>query len=138
MATVLTSETSSDFKSSPQSFSTRNSRKPILSLRALRGLAILEQGSQIIRVDDKTYQVSSQTRSCKYKVTWSTGKWFCECADFQKRNKDCKHIFAVKYFLDLPRIIESNSGEIDVSFGRSVIRKVCPQPIMTSKKTIRF
>jgi transposase-like protein len=83
--------------------------------RELRGLGIVAQGGQIQRLDDGLFQVKSQCKDgVSYKVRWINDKWECECPDYLKRNKPCKHIFAVNFVLNLPSMILANSE----MFGR--------------------
>ncbi len=85
------------------------------SLRELRGLGILALGGQIMRESDTTFLVKSQSnQSSFHMVVWKDDKWVCDCEDFVKRCKPCKHIYAVNFLLDLPRIVLSNSQ----AFGR--------------------
>ncbi|MGQ9691459.1 MAG: IS6 family transposase [Thermoproteota archaeon] len=48
-----------------------------------------------------------------YTVSWVEGKWTCECEDYAKRGKMCKHIYAVNFLLDLPRILLLNSDAFE-------------------------
>jgi transposase-like protein len=81
-----------------------------LSLRELRGLAIVALGGQIKRMDKGVFMVKSQSEmSIYHRVEWRDNKWICNCADYKRRNKPCKHIYAVNFLLDLPRILLSNS-----------------------------
>lgn len=80
-----------------------------LSLRELRGLGIVAVGGQIQRASDTTYIVKSQGGDSSYKVEWIGDKWTCNCQDYLKRGKPCKHIYAVNFLLDLPRIVLLNS-----------------------------
>ena len=81
-----------------------------LSLRELRGLGIVAAGGQIERVDENRFIVRSQSADGAYhNVEWIDGKWICDCPDYLKRKKPCKHIFAVNFLLDLPKIVLANS-----------------------------
>ncbi|MGB9959865.1 MAG: IS6 family transposase [Candidatus Bathyarchaeales archaeon] len=81
-----------------------------LSLRELRGLGIVMLGGQIKRVSDGVFLVKSQLNpSACHRVEWRNEEWVCDCADHVKRGKPCKHIYAVNFLLDLPRIVLSNS-----------------------------
>jgi len=81
-----------------------------LSLRELRGLGIVALGGQIKRVGESAFLVKSQSNPSAYhRVEWRGNGWVCDCADYAKRNKPCKHIYAVNFLLDLPRIVLLNS-----------------------------
>ncbi|MEM3698107.1 MAG: IS6 family transposase [Candidatus Bathyarchaeia archaeon] len=81
-----------------------------LSLRELRGLSIVALGGQIKKADESTFLVRSQSDpSSHHKVKWNDDGWVCDCADYAKRRKPCKHIYAVNFLLDLPRIVLLNS-----------------------------
>lgn len=76
--------------------------------RELRGLAIVASGGQIKRINDTLFLVRSQSGEGDYRVCWSSGRWSCACADFQKSKKSCKHIYAVNFALNLPKMIQAN------------------------------
>ncbi len=84
------------------------------SLRELRGLGILVVGGQIERVSENHFLVRSQsTDGVVHNVVWTDGRWMCDCADYLRRKKPCKHIFAVNFLLDLPRILLANSSAFE-------------------------
>ena len=86
-------------------------------MRAMRGLAIVALGGQIRRVNDSLFFVKSQSSLGNHRVERIGSRWVCDCEDYEKRLKACKHIYAVNFLLDLPEIILSNSS------GQE---KVCP------------
>lgn len=89
-----------------------------LSLRELRGLGILALGGQIKRESENVFLVKSQSnQSTFHRVEWKRDKWICDCRDYIKRGRPCKHIYAVNFLLDLPRVVLSNS---------EAFRKLCP------------
>ncbi len=69
-------------------------------MRVVRGYAIISKGDTPKQISKETYIVPSQSGNGEYKVT-KNGKWKCTCPDFVERQKDCKHIHAVKLFLGL-------------------------------------
>ena len=77
-------------------------------MRLLRGLEIILMGGQIRRVSRDKFLVKSQKGNGWYEVVWRNRKWRCSCADYKKRKKDCKHIYAVLTFLNLPSILMRN------------------------------
>lgn len=50
------------------------------------------------------YSVPSQSRSGYYRVRSVDNKAVCGCKDFALRNRNCKHIYAVLYFLKWERL----------------------------------
>jgi len=77
-------------------------RKLNLSLRELRGLGIVALGGQIEMINDTIFAVKSQSNlGAFHRVEWK---------DEKERQKPCKHVYAVNFLLDLPRIVLSNSG----------------------------
>jgi transposase-like protein len=84
-------------------------RKSGFSLRELRGLGIVALGGQIKRESDGIFLVRSQSNSSAYhRVEWRDSEWVCDCLDYLKRKKPCKHIYAVNFLLDLPKIVLAN------------------------------
>ena len=69
-------------------------------MRVVRGYAIISKGDTPKQVGEETFIVPSQSGNGEYKVTIN-GKCKCTCPDFVERQKDCKHIHAVKLFLGL-------------------------------------
>jgi transposase-like protein/Zn finger protein HypA/HybF involved in hydrogenase expression len=61
--------------------------------------------NNVTQVDQTTFIVNSQhTPSKSYKVAWNRKKWICNCDDYLKHKKTCKHIHAVRYYLLLQSI----------------------------------
>jgi len=79
------------------------------SRRALRGLAIVARGGQVSRVNDKLFYVKSQSGNGSYAVQWRLHRWNCECPDHLRTGRLCKHIYAVNFVMDLPRIVLENT-----------------------------
>ncbi len=70
--------------------------------REQRGRLLIEQGAKPQMALDNVFLMPSQfTQGRKYKVIENYDKWVCTCPDYQKRHLDCKHILAVKYWLEL-------------------------------------
>ncbi|MDA4127333.1 MAG: hypothetical protein OK452_09080 [Thaumarchaeota archaeon] len=99
------------------------------SRRQLRGLGIVATGRRITRTSDSTFQVKSQSGVGFYWVRTHAGKFSCECADYQKVGKHCKHIFAVEFSHKLPAILEMNSGALSTAPYPQVERPL-PRPRM--------
>lgn len=82
--------------------------------RQMRAFGIVIQGGQIHKIDNGHYKVQSQTSDRTYNVVFEASKWSCNCPDFGKSLKPCKHLFAVQYYLKLPHIMQANG------YGRSL------------------
>ncbi len=96
------------------------------SQRELRGLGLVAIGGQIQRLNDKLFLVKSQgTDDASYRVKWINDKWKCDCPDYMKRDKPCKHIYAVNFLLDLPSVVLSNA---------EILERICPY--CGSKETV--
>jgi transposase-like protein len=76
--------------------------------RELAGIQLLQKKIRIIRKNESNYQVSSESDpTLKYEVNWHRNRWVCGCPDFEKRDKKCKHVYALEYFLMLNEISEN-------------------------------
>jgi putative transposase len=69
----------------------------------MKGRMIAEKPNQIQRLDNRFYKVNSQSRDLCYDVVKKkeSSGWLCTCPDFQHRNVQCKHIWAVQFSLKL-------------------------------------
>jgi transposase-like protein len=67
--------------------------------REEKGRMIAEKPNQIQRLDERFYRVNSQSRDICYEVVKKkeSTAWLCTCPDFQHRNVQCKHIWAVQF-----------------------------------------
>lgn len=61
----------------------------------------LNPNVQILRINDFTYHVKSQTTKREYDVIHTEQGWICTCPDHQFRKVCCKHIHAVEFSLKL-------------------------------------
>jgi len=64
-----------------------------------RARIILSQEKAIHWIDKGLFTVKSQTGVGRYRVEWRIDKWICNCPDYTKNNRDCKHIIAVQHYL---------------------------------------
>jgi hypothetical protein len=62
---------------------------------------IIAKGEKIIKVDNMTYTVPSQTGNWFYTVKWNGVEWYCNCPDHNKRNLPCKHIYSTMLWIGL-------------------------------------
>ncbi len=82
--------------------------KQVVMSREERGRQIAEQPNRIIRLDERFYKVASQSGQGMYDVVKrKTGGWLCDCPDFQNRDVQCKHIWAVQISLTVRREVEA-------------------------------
>ena len=90
-----------------------NGKNPSEQMRVVRGYAIISKGDMPKRIDDKTFTIPSQNGNGEYTVT--TGKKFtCSCPDFNERKMDCKHIHALKFYLDFNNKVKiENKGIVE-------------------------
>jgi len=82
-------------------------KKASEQMRVVRGYAIISKGDTPKKIAKETFEVPSQNGNGKYTIT-KNGRWECNCPDFQNRFKDCKHIHAVKFFLDLQKKVKQD------------------------------
>jgi len=94
--------------------------------REERGRMIAENPNQIMRLRDRFYKVNSQSGHGMYDVIKKkeSSGWLCTCPDFQYRNVQCKHVWAVQLSLKIreqvqARVIEPITGIEACIFCRS-------------------
>ncbi len=68
-------------------------------VRKIRAYAIISKGDQIDEAED-CYYVPSQSGKDKYKVCEGE-RWTCTCPDYKDRQTNCKHIYAVRFWLSV-------------------------------------
>ncbi len=94
-------------------------RVPSEKMWMVRGYAIISKGDIPKQIDSKTFVVPSQNDNGEYKVTLKR-KPVCTCPDYQKRHIPCKHIHAVRFYLDFNNKVKiENKGIVSE-------RPVCP------------
>ena len=72
-----------------------------LSKREFKSIQIVVNNG-VIPVNQSKFLVRSQLNPNKwYEVVWQRNRWCCNCEDYTKRNKRCKHIHAVCYYIAL-------------------------------------
>ncbi len=74
----------------------------------MRGQQIAKLDHQIKRLDDKTYQVNSQSGHGLYTVVKGYRDWRCSCPDHMYRELKCKHIWAIEFSLKLRDRVREN------------------------------
>ncbi len=73
----------------------------LTTTREMRGQAIAQHNGQVNRIDDYLYVVKSQSNNGEYTINKVDGEWLCDCADFNYRHVECKHIHAVNFSLSM-------------------------------------
>jgi transposase-like protein len=73
----------------------------LITTREERGQTIAQHNGQVKRIDDYLYIVKSQSHNGEYTVNKVDGEWLCDCADFNYRNVECKHVYAVNFSLSI-------------------------------------
>ena len=72
------------------------------------GRAIAEKDRHIMRMNDHSYKVKSQSSDILYDITLTEIGWKCTCPDHQTRGVKCKHIFAVELVFNLREQVKKN------------------------------
>jgi len=81
-------------------------------MRFLRGMEIVAIGGQVRHVTDSKYLVRSQHKDRWYNVEWRNGRWVCDCPDYVKRERICKHTFAIFFLFGLPQVLLANLSSV--------------------------
>lgn len=72
----------------------------------------LNPNQQILRINDYTYHVKSQTTKREYDVISTESGWICTCPDHTYRKICCKHIHAVEFSLKLRQQVREKNRVI--------------------------
>ena len=98
-------------------------------MRVVRGYAIISKGDVPQKIDENTFMIPSQNDNGEYTITNNKG-WKCNCPDFEKRHKNCKHIHAVKFYLDFNKKVKIKNQ------GRVGNRPSCPYSLSLNPSNI--
>jgi transposase-like protein len=79
-----------------------------VNLRMFRGKEIYNTLGQIKKMFEGIYLVRSQSGRGNYTVSETPHGWVCQCPDHRYREVECKHIWAVKFFLKIKAKIREN------------------------------
>ena len=96
-----------------------NGKSASEQMRVVRGYAIISKGDVPQKIDDNTFTIPSQNDNGEYTVT-KGNKWECSCPDFEDRKMDCKHIHAVKFYLDFNKKVKIENK------GIAKKKEICP------------
>jgi transposase-like protein len=75
--------------------------------RMIRGYAIIAKGDEPILVSSDEFKIHSQSGKGYYLVRKGVHVWTCNCPDCFYRGVECKHINAVKFWMKLKGILET-------------------------------
>ena len=104
---------------SPMRVNKLENKNPSEQMRMVRGYAIISKGDVPKRIDAKTFSIPSQNGNGTYTISIGR-KSQCSCPDYRERKMDCKHIHAVRFFLDF-----NNKVKIE-NKGIIIDRQSCP------------
>lgn len=100
--------------------------------REQRGQFLIEQGFSPKVKAEQSFVFPSQFSKEKYQVIKQSDNWLCSCKDHSCRGVQCKHIFAIKHWLDLRQYL-TNEGIFE---GSESILPTCIY--CNSIKVVRF
>ena len=80
-------------------------------LREVRGYAIISKGDTPQQTGKNTFTIPSQHGNGSYIITIGT-RPTCTCPDFVSRQKLCKHIHAVRFYLDFNNKVKTENKGI--------------------------
>jgi len=90
-----------------------NNKNGSEKMREVRGYAIISKGDTPQKIGNDTFSIPSQREDKTYIIKIGN-KTTCTCPDFEKRHKDCKHIHAVRFYLDFNNKVKTeNKGIVD-------------------------
>jgi len=88
-----------------------NQKNPSEKMREVRGYAIISKGDTPQKIDKDTFTIPSQREDKIYTITMGKNPT-CTCPDFENRHKDCKHIHAVRFYLDFNNKVKTENKGI--------------------------
>jgi len=77
-------------------------------MREVRGYAIISKGDTPQKVGKDTFTIPSQQGNGEYTINMKP-TLSCTCPDFVGRGKDCKHIHAVRFYLDFNNKVKTEN-----------------------------
>jgi putative transposase len=107
--------------------------------RTIRGYAIISKGVTPTVLDNDSWLMPSQTTNEKYLVR-NTGFGFtCECPDFLYRHSDCKHIHAIRFWLNLKeKIRQKETIEVQEELANRCVYCYSEDIIKKDKRQTKF
>src|SRR3989344_2666652 len=104
-------------------------KNPSEQMRMVRGYAIISKGDVPQRIDARTFSTPSQNGNGTYIVSIGR-KCQCSCPDFQGRKMDCKHIHAVRFYLDFNKKVKTEN--------KGIVMEKLSCPYCNSEDTIGY
>jgi len=90
-----------------------NNKNASEQMREVRGYAIISKGDTPKQINKDTFTIPSQNGNGECTITMKR-KPTCTCPDFEKRQMDCKHIHAVRFFVDFnTKVKTENKGIVE-------------------------
>lgn len=80
--------------------------------RMLRGRTMIESGIIPVQIGENQWRIKSQTTDQEYTVTGYDDQWCCDCPDKTFKRSPCKHIYAIRYWLD--QQLKHNEDTVEV------------------------
>ncbi|MBI5391309.1 IS1/IS6 family transposase [Candidatus Woesearchaeota archaeon] len=106
-----------------------NEKNASEQMRVVRGYAIISKGDVPKQIDAKTFSIASQNGNGEYNIIVGK-KWLCSCPDFAGRKMDCKHIHAVRFFLDFKNKVKTEN--------KGIVAEKLSCPYCSSQDTIGY
>jgi transposase-like protein len=76
---------------------------------------MIEQGFEPVEIDNRTFQIHSQSNDKQYNVLHKYNAWYCNCPDYLYRKIECKHIHAIRFWQELKnKLVAEQPQEITV------------------------
>jgi transposase-like protein len=96
-------------ESNPTRKESQTENKNLALTREERGKAIAQKPNQIVRLDERFYEVNSQSGNGMYNVIKKkeSSGWLCDCPDHVHRKVQCKHIWAVQFSLRIREQVQA-------------------------------
>lgn len=77
----------------------------VLTRREQKGINLFSE-KHVQEISQSKFLVRSETNETQsYEINWMEKKWVCSCPDFIQKQKNCKHILAVSYYLTVKAFI---------------------------------
>jgi transposase-like protein len=90
--------------------------------RKIRGYAIISKGDSPEHIGRGVYRIPSQSGNGVYIVSHhNPNHWACNCQDYLTRRINCKHIYAIKFWLTLKKKIEEKE-ELEITIPKHANR----------------
>ncbi|MGB9694186.1 MAG: hypothetical protein ACPLYF_05020, partial [Fervidobacterium sp.] len=104
-----------------------------LSKREMKSLEII-MNDKVAQINPSKFIVQSQSNpNTTYEVRWNRKRWICNCEDFKRRKKACKHIHAVRYYM----VLQSITSEVKTPTDQPFCPK-CNSSDIVIKRGIRY